>query len=199
MDCKKSGALIRRLRLGKDMTQSALAEILGVSVQAVSKWERGTAVPDTDNIVQLSELFGVTTDYLIKDGLDSDEDIPAVARTAEKVKNAEQSRQLLIAGIVTLVLGVIIIGVLLTLSQVIESYQKVTYDHGPMMEMLPDGTTQISDEHRMATTRVPVYSFIPFLNTYYLHWVLVIGLGLVTASVVCFAKYRRKIKTKKKS
>ena len=96
-------------------------------------------------------------------------------------------------------LGIIIIGVLLTLSQVIESYQKVTYDHGPMMEMLPDGTTQISDEHRMATTRVPVYSFIPFLNTYYLHWVLVIGIGLVTASVVCFAKYRRKIKTKKKS
>ena len=96
-------------------------------------------------------------------------------------------------------LGVIIIGVLLTLSQVIESYQKVTYDHGPMMEMLPDGTTQISDEHRMATTRVPVYSFIPFLNTYYLHWVLVIGLGLVTASVVCFAKYRRKIKTRRKN
>lgn len=199
MDCKKSGALIRRLRLGKDMTQSALAEILGVSVQAVSKWERGTAVPDTDNIVQLSKLFGVTTDYLIKDNLDCDEDIPAVARTAEKVKNAEQSRQLLIAGIITLVLGVIIVGVLLTLSQVIESYQKVTYDHGPMMEMLPDGTTQISDEHHMATTRVPVYSFIPFLNTYYLHWVLVIGIGLVIASIVCFAKYRRKIKTKKKS
>lgn len=86
-----------------------------------------------------------------------------------------------------------------TLSQVIESYQKVTYDHGPMMEILPDGTMQISDEHRMTTTRVPVYSFIPFLNTYYLHWVLVIGLGLVTASVVCFAKYRRKIKTKKES
>ena len=96
-------------------------------------------------------------------------------------------------------LGVIIIGVLLTLSQVIESYQKVTYDHGPMMEILPDGTTQIPEEHRMATTRVPVYSFVPFLNTYYLHWVLVIGLGLVTASVVCFAKYRRKTKTKKKS
>ena len=104
-----------------------------------------------------------------------------------------------IAGIVTLVLGVIIIGVLLTLSQVIESYHKVTYDHGPMTEMLPDGTTQISDKHRMATTSVPVYSFIPFLNTYYLHWVLVIGIGLVIASIVCFAKYRRKIKTKKKS
>lgn len=43
MDCKKSDALIRRLRLGKDMTQSALAEKLGVIVQAVSKWERGVS------------------------------------------------------------------------------------------------------------------------------------------------------------
>ena len=184
---------LQKLRKERGWSQEELANRITVSRQAVSKWELGTAVPDTDNIVQLSELFGVTTDYLIKDGLDCDEDIPAVARTAANV------RKLLIAGIVTLVLGVIIIGVLLTLSQVIESYQKVTYDHGPMMEMLPDGTTQISDEHRMATTRVPVYSFIPFLNTYYLHWVLVIGIGLVIASIVCFAKYRRKIKTKKKS
>lgn len=182
---------LQKLRKERGWSQEELANRITVSRQAVSKWELGTAVPDTDNIVQLSELFGVTTDYLIKDGLDCDEDIPAVARTAANV------RKLLIAGIVTLVLGVIIIGVLLTLSQVIESYQKVTYDHGPMMEMLPDGTTQISDEHRMATTRVPVYSFIPFLNTYYLHWVLVIGIGLVIASIVCFAKYRRKKKQKR--
>ena len=95
-------------------------------------------------------------------------------------------------------LGVIIIGVLLTLSQVIESYQKVTYDHGPMMEMLPDGTTQISDEHRMATTRVPVYSFIPFLNTYYLHWVLVSACGLLTPTTSTYKKNIQKIKTKNK-
>lgn len=116
---------LQKLRKERGWSQEELANRITVSRQAVSKWELGTAVPDTDNIVQLSELFGVTTDYLIKDGLDSDEDIPAVARTAEKVKNAEQSRQLLIAGIITLVLGVIIVGVLLTLSQVIESYQKV--------------------------------------------------------------------------
>ena len=124
---------LQKLRKGRGWSQEELASRIAVSRQAVSKWELGTAVPDTDNIVQLSELFGVTTDYLIKDGLDSDEDIPAVARTAASVRKAEQSRQLLIAGIVTLVLGVIIIGVLLTLSQVIESYQEVTYDHGPMM------------------------------------------------------------------
>ena len=130
---------LQKLRKERGWSQEELANRITVSRQAVSKWELGTAVPDTDNIVQLSELFGVTTDYLIKDGLDSDEDIPAVARTAEKVKNAEQSRQLLIAGIITLVLGIIIVGVLLTLSQVIESYQKVTYDHGPMMRFSPTG------------------------------------------------------------
>lgn len=59
MDCKKSGALICRLRLGKDMTQSALAEILGVSVQAVSKWERGLGYPDVSLINDLSSILGV--------------------------------------------------------------------------------------------------------------------------------------------
>ena len=110
---------LQKLRKGRGWSQEELANRIAVSRQAVSKWELGTAVPDTDNITQLSELFGVTTDYLITDNLDCDEDIPAVARTAANVRKAEQSRQLLIAGIVTLVLGVIIIGVLLTLSQVI--------------------------------------------------------------------------------
>lgn len=65
MDCKKSGALIRRLRLGKDMTQSALAEILGVSVQAVSKWERGLSVPDSDMLVSLSEALETPVSALL--------------------------------------------------------------------------------------------------------------------------------------
>ena len=59
MDCKKSGALIRRLRLSKDMTQSALAEKLGVIVQAVSKWERGLGYPDVSLINDLSSILGV--------------------------------------------------------------------------------------------------------------------------------------------
>ena len=65
MDCKKSGALIRRLRLGKDMTQSALAELLGVSVQAVSKWERGLGYPDVSLINDLSLILGVDAKGLL--------------------------------------------------------------------------------------------------------------------------------------
>lgn len=65
MDCKKSGALIRRLRLGKDMTQSALADRLGVSVQAVSKWERGLGYPDVSLINDLSSILGVDAKGLL--------------------------------------------------------------------------------------------------------------------------------------
>ena len=63
---------LQKLRKERGWSQEELANRITVSRQAVSKWELGTAVPDTDNIVQLSELFGVTTDYLIKAGLDSD-------------------------------------------------------------------------------------------------------------------------------
>lgn len=48
-------------------SQEELAERLGVSRQSVSKWESAQAVPDMKRIVQLSELFGVSTDYLLKD------------------------------------------------------------------------------------------------------------------------------------
>lgn len=55
-------------------SQEDLADKLGVSRQSVSKWEGAQAVPDMKKILQLSELFGVTTDYLIKDEI---EEVPA--------------------------------------------------------------------------------------------------------------------------
>ena len=59
-------------------SQEELANLLGVSRQSVSKWESAQAVPDMKKILQLSEVFGVTTDYLMKDEI---EDVPA-AETA---------------------------------------------------------------------------------------------------------------------
>ena len=53
------------LRKDKGMSQDALAEKLGVSRQAVSKWELGTAMPETKNIVQLAEIFCVAIDYMM--------------------------------------------------------------------------------------------------------------------------------------
>ena len=48
-------------------SQEDLAEKLGVSRQSVSKWESAQAIPDLKKILQLSEVFGVSTDYLIRD------------------------------------------------------------------------------------------------------------------------------------
>jgi len=61
------GNKILKLRKQKAMSQEKLAEEMGVSRQAVSKWELDAAQPDIGNIVALSRLFGVTTDYLLKD------------------------------------------------------------------------------------------------------------------------------------
>ena len=56
------------LRRKAGWSQEELAERLNVSRQSVSKWESAQSMPDIDKIVQLSSLFGVTTDYLLKDG-----------------------------------------------------------------------------------------------------------------------------------
>lgn len=69
---------IIQLRKSRGLSQDALAEKLNVSRQAISRWEMGTAMPDAANILQLSKLFGVSTDYLLNDDYQSDDDIPKV-------------------------------------------------------------------------------------------------------------------------
>lgn len=55
------------LRKRSGLTQAALAEKLNVSRQAVSLWEMGETFPSTDNFKRLSELYGVSVDYLMRD------------------------------------------------------------------------------------------------------------------------------------
>lgn len=57
---------IQTLRKSKGMSQEELADAAGVSRQAVSKWESEQSIPDLDKVVILSEIFEVTTDYLLK-------------------------------------------------------------------------------------------------------------------------------------
>ena len=61
------------LRKKNGWSQEELAEKLNVSRQAVSKWEGAQSIPDMTRIIQLSELFGVSTDYLLKDNLEQTE------------------------------------------------------------------------------------------------------------------------------
>lgn len=61
---------ILALRTAQGWSQEELAEKLEVSRQSVSKWESAASIPDINKILQLSQLFGVTTDYLLKDNLE---------------------------------------------------------------------------------------------------------------------------------
>ena len=54
------------LRKGRDLTQEQLAEQLNVSRQSISKWESGQVIPEVEKIVELSKVFNVTLDYLLK-------------------------------------------------------------------------------------------------------------------------------------
>lgn len=61
------GEKIYSLRMKEGLSQEAFGEKLGVSRQSVSKWETDQSVPELDKIVMISELFAVTTDYLLKE------------------------------------------------------------------------------------------------------------------------------------
>lgn len=63
---------IIRLRKKNGWSQEELADRIHVSRQAVSKWEAAQTTPDLEKILQLSRLFGVTTDYLLKDELETE-------------------------------------------------------------------------------------------------------------------------------
>ena len=82
------GEKLQRLRLQNGMSQDTLAQRLGVSRQAVSKWERDEAMPDLDKILKLSELYGVSLDSILKNQ-------PETAYEAEtqEAKHGETAKQ----------------------------------------------------------------------------------------------------------
>ena len=65
-------------------SQEELAEKLGVSRQAVSKWESAGSSPDLQRILQMSQLFGVSTDYLLKDEMEPDGVYQEIEPTMER-------------------------------------------------------------------------------------------------------------------
>ena len=75
------GEKLQKLRARAGLSQDRLAELLGVSRQAVSKWERNEAMPEAEKIVRISRQFGVSTDYLLLEELEEPETagVPAPA------------------------------------------------------------------------------------------------------------------------
>ncbi|MDR3289187.1 MAG: helix-turn-helix domain-containing protein [Peptococcaceae bacterium] len=102
------GEKLLQLRKSKGLSQEQLAMHIAVSRQAVSKWELGETMPDTDNVVQLSKLLGVSTDFLLKDDEADEahtEDNPSNApMTIINIRQSALSKQG-IAGIILACIG----------------------------------------------------------------------------------------------
>lgn len=73
---------IKRLRKERDLTQEALADFLGISFQAVSKWERGESYPDIELLPTIADFFSISTDELL--GVDKAKNEAEILELCEK-------------------------------------------------------------------------------------------------------------------
>ena len=87
-----------KLRKNSGLSQEQLAEKLNVSRQAISKWESGTAVPESEKLIIISNYFDVSVDYLLKD---DEEDKPKAQDSAIEEKPK------MLAGIIICIAGII--------------------------------------------------------------------------------------------
>lgn len=82
-----------QLRKSRNLTQEQLAEELGVSRQAVSRWEAGDSTPDMLNLLGICDLFGVSSDYLIHDNYESNDDMPIVKEKNEQISDVKLKKK----------------------------------------------------------------------------------------------------------
>lgn len=74
------GNKLSKLRKENNYTQEQLANILGISRQAISKWESDITFPETDKLIRMSDLFDCSLDYLLKDTVETDKDTVKMER-----------------------------------------------------------------------------------------------------------------------
>lgn len=166
------------------MSQEKLAAQITVSRQAISKWEQGESLPDTDNVIQLSRLFRVSIDYLLNDEFQSDNDIPAVKGNSVYLNNIYHKRLLVITAIIIASIGAVGILVVWVLSTMI----KVPVTKSQVM---PDGTITY-----YGGGDILGYNFWAFISEYRLmaiFWILLVFLiAGIALLLIRFEKYGKK-------
>ncbi len=183
----RMGDKIQQYRKRRGWSQGKLADKIDVSRQTVSKWELGETLPDTENVLKLCALFEIEAGELLNDSCDlcppnEGTDIIQAPQTSKKKH--------LCVGVSLLVIGLFITGTLVTLSHFIPSRQKF------VQSVMPEATTGLDAELAETETRT-VYSYIettgllPFLNTYYLHWLFIAGVVCIAVSIYFLAKSKR--------
>ncbi len=120
------GEKLQLLRKSKGWTQEQLSAQINISRQALSKWESGAAMPDTENVIRLSRLFAVSTDYLLLDEYDEPvQNYPEKDCLPPSKKNTAHFERM-IAGSIAAGLSVVILLVVGVLSSVTPAVYSVS-------------------------------------------------------------------------
>ena len=159
------GNKLLKLRKARGMSQEDLAGELEVSRQAVSRWESGETLPDAVNLLKLSDLFGVSSDYLLRDELKTEQQMVETI-PLQHVPVKQNSRQFW-GKFLTIFSSTAFI-ILFLLSTIIESYAEGTYVRdGQIWQTYGEG-----------------FSFWGFIDKYHLY-VLVFVLAIALIAGLC--------------
>ena len=161
------GKKLQLLRKARGMSQEQLAEVLNVSRQAVSKWELDSTLPDTANVVALSKIFGVTTDYLLV----AENEETGHAVFAEE-KTGGRINPKMIVGIVTAGIGVLGWAAIYIASRFVEVMIPYTYmdEFGEIWTTLDSSRTDVN--------------FGLFVEEYHLEGLLIVLAAMAIAGAV---------------
>ena len=96
---------LQKLRKDNNLSQEQLAEKIGVSRQAISKWERGEATPDSDNLICLAKIYNISLDELISSKEDNNMNEESKKTKLMKIKDYVLVALLFIVTIIYLILG----------------------------------------------------------------------------------------------
>ena len=99
---------LNSLRVESGLSQSTLAEQMGVARQTVSRWETGEAVPTMDNLRRLSELYGVPMGCLLNDSMESPTAVAVAERPEEQAEKSRWRKPALIGAAIGLAIAAVI-------------------------------------------------------------------------------------------
>lgn len=187
------GEKIYKLRKAKGWSQDYLAEQLGVSRQAVSRWELDDSAPELQKVYKLSTLFSVSCDYL----LNEQQEVPTITVPQEISTAKKHPKHTKIwVSVLSIVLGVVILGTLAVLSAIVPSYtesrQEISREDIAFAYDIP--APDWVPEQDVVTTRIEVHDFLPFLSTYHLFWLAGIAVCLIIYGSVSLAAIKIKVK-----
>lgn len=163
---------IKELRKKHGLSQEALAEKLEISRQAISKWESGSSNPDIEYVIKMSDIFGVSTDYILKGNPVSENSLKEKQATIKKSANKAP----LVLGIISSSISLIGLFILKLLSSFFKGVSQTTAE-----EVSPGNYVDVYTED--------FYGFSGFLQYNNIEWTLTLCIILLLVGIVCFVIY----------